>query len=425
LIKIRPSATGEMLIQDKSTGVEKSISKTENLTAVQSKKLPPPDAELKKLDFSKIKTLIDGMNIAIQNKSSMDALFDLDFKSDGKDKAAFLLNVSGDKAPAKLSGYQFGGCNIATKVCDGMVAFVSKDGSIVQGNMPVIYANDAWKWFGNQRDVGFYFGQHLKIENSFSSSLRKFADPEVKIGFILDLNNGNRDFDKVELFAGIEKTVNSSKAIEYETTAIAEWEPSSDLNCPAIVNKKHSSICSSFAEISELGIDTTKPTEDKPTEDLRMVAYNAGKLYFKFKFIKSGTATKEVAFRPKIENIPKSDSNAYKTFITNAFVTEVTQGFGSSKEFAMPKNVNVENITIFLINSLGQPTASNLIIDSLGIGFASFGDKISIAEICAVHKKFATSSQCSATDTISAIFWTFKTPHSVDTKVTFGFKLAP
>ena len=418
LVKIRPSATGDMLIQDKSTGQEKSISKTENLATVQAKKLPPPDPELKKLDFSKIKSLIDSMNTAIQNKSSMDALFDNNFKSDGKAKDAFLKTLSGDKAPAKLSGYQFGGCNIDKKVCDGMVAFVSKDGSVVQGNMPVIYANDSWKWYGNQQDVNFYFGQHLKIENAYSSSTKTFADPDVKVGFILDLRDGNRQFDKVELFSGIETIVNSSKSIAYESTPIAEWEPSADLNCPAIVNKNHSKVCSSFAEISELGIDTTKPTED-----LRMIAYNSGKLYFKFVFTKGG-ATKEVAFRPKVENIPKSDSNAYRTVITNAFVPAVTQGFGTSQEFAMPKGVSVDTMTIFLSNDLG-PTVSNLVIDSMGIGFSGFGEKISVAELCETHKKFATNSQCSGTDFISQIFWTFKTPLSVDTKVTYGLKLAP
>jgi hypothetical protein len=258
------------------------------------------------------------------------------------------------------------------------------------------------------------------IDNTFNASSGKLADPVGKVGFILDLIDGNRKFDKVELLAGIEKTVNSSKTIEYETTAIAEWEPSSDLNCPAIVNKKNSSSCSSFADISDLGIDTTKPTQD-----LRMIAYTEGKLYFKFKFFKSGSTTKEVVIKPTIENIPKSDSSAYKTLITNAFVTEVTQGFFSSKAFVMPKDVSVESMTLFLMNSLGQPTASNVIIDRVGIGFASFGETISIAEICEVHKKNATTSQCSAADTISAIYWTFKTPLSVDTKVTFGFKRAP
>jgi hypothetical protein len=420
LIKIRPSATGEMVITDKNTGIAKSITKAENLSAVQAKKLPPPDPELKKLDFSKIKVLIDGMNTAIKNKSSMDALFDTGFKSDGKERDAFLLKFSGDKAPEKLSGYQFGGCNIDTKVCDGMVAFISKDGTVVQGNLPVIYTNDTWKWYGNRRDFSFYFGQHILIDNTFNVSNGKLADPVGKVGFILDLMDGNRKFDRVELLAGIEKTVNSSKTIEYETTAIAEWEPSSDLNCPAIVNKKNSSSCSSFADISDLGIDTTKPTQD-----LRMIAYTEGKLYFKFKFIKSGSTTKEVVIKPTIENIPKSDSNAYKTLITNAFVTEVTQGFFSKTAFVMPKGVSVESMTLFLSDSLGQPTASNVIIDRVGVGFASFGETISIAEICEVHKKNATSSQCSANNIISAIYWTFKTPLSVDTKVTFGFKRAP
>jgi hypothetical protein len=60
----------------------------------------------------------------------------------------------------------------------------------------------------------------------------------------------------------------------------------------------------------------------------------------------------------------------------------------------------------------------------MGIGFTKFGESISIAELCAVHKEVAQNSTCSATDIITAIYWTFKTPLSVDTKVTYGFKFA-
>lgn len=419
LVKIRPSATGEMLIQDKSTGVEKSISKTENLTAVQAKKLPQPDAELKKLDFSKVKTLVDGMNAAIKDKSSADAFFDDQFLMDGKNKAAFLQNISGNNAPDKLAGFVFGPCNVEKKVCDGKVAFVAKTGAVFQETMPVKYVNDSWKWFGNQRAVGFYFGQHLIIDNTFNSSTKLFADPEIRIGFMLDAMKSNTDYSKIELFSGV---VNLNKTIDWELPALATWAASLQ-GCPSLVNQ-HSTAskaaCSSFVEFSQLGIDPSS------TSDTKMKDYNEGRLRFQLKFTKKDNSVSNVEFRPSIENIPKSDAGAYKTIITNAFVPSVTQGFGTSKDFVMPKDIKVENLTVYLSSAASNTlTAPNLVIDSMGIGFTKFGESISIAELCAVHKEVAQNSTCSATDIITTIYWTFKTPLSIDTKVTFGLKFPP
>jgi len=280
LVKIRPSATGEMLIQDKSTGVEKSISKTENLTAVQAKRLPPPDPELKKLDFSKIKTLVDGMNAAIKDKSTVDAFFDDQFLMDGKNKAAFLQNISdNDNAPDKLSGFVFGPCNVDQKVCDGKVAFVAKDGAVFQETMPVKYVNDSWKWYGNQRAVGFYFGQHLIIDNTFNPSTKSFADPEIRIGFILDTMQSNSDYSKIELFSGV---VNSNKTIDWEQSALATWAANLQ-HCPSLVNQYSSTtkaVCSSFVEFSQMGIDPSNSSNAKFKD------YNDGKLRFKLKFTK-------------------------------------------------------------------------------------------------------------------------------------------
>ena len=420
LVKIRPSATGEMLIQDKSTGVEKSISKTENLTAVQSKKLPPPDAELKKLDFSKVKTLVDGMNAAIKDKSSVDSFFDDQFLMDGQNKAAFLQKISDtDNAPDKLAGFVFGPCNVEKKVCDGKVAFVAKNGEVFQETMPVKYVNDSWKWYGNQRAVGFYFGQHLIIDNTFNKSTMSFADPEIRLGFVLDAMQSNDDYSKIELFSGV---VNSNKTIDWEQSALATWAASLQ-GCPSLVNQ-HSTAskaaCSSFVEFSQLGIDPSS------TSDTKMKDYNEGRLRFQLKFTKKDNSVSNVEFRPSIENIPKSDAGAYKTIITNAFVPSVTQGFGTSKDFVMPKDLKVENLTVYLFSAASNTlTAPNLVIDSMGIGFTRFGESISIAELCAVHKEVAQNSTCSATDIITAIYWTFKTPLSIDTKVTFGFKFPP
>lgn len=421
LVKIRPSATGEMLIQDKSTGVEKSISKTENLTAVQAKKLPPPDAELKKLDFSKVKTLVDGMNAAIKDKSPVDSFFDDQFLMDGKNKAAFLQNISSDNAPDKLAGFVFGPCNVEKKVCDGKVAFVAKNGDVFQETMPVKYVNDSWKWYGNQRAVGFYFGQHLMIDNSYNSTTEQFADPEVRIGFVLDAMNSNKDYSSIELVTGL---VNADKSITWEQSAIATWAANLR-DCPSLVNQfstATNAVCSSFVDFSQMNIDPSDPLNAKFKD------YNDGKLRFKLKFTKTDSSVSNVEFRPSIENIPKTDAGAYKTIINNAFVAGVTQGFGTSKDFVMPKGVNVENLTVFLADSTTKSnTVSNLVIDSMGIGFKVFGDSISVEELCNIHKDMVkpNSSNCSVNNIISAIYWTFKTPLSVDTKVTFGFKRAP
>lgn len=421
LVKIRPSAKGEMVLTDKSTGVAQTIRKADNLSDVQAnKKMEAPDPELKKLDFSKVKKLIDDMNSAIQNKTSVDAYFHPNFKMDGKLKTKFLEDFSDSKGPAKLSGFVFGSCKIEPQktICEGNVAFVDKGGAIVQGSMPVIFSNDVWQWYGNQRDFEFYFGQHLMIDNTFNSITKKFADPEVRIGFVLDAMQSNTDYNQIELFSGV---VNSNKTIDWEQTALATWAANLQ-GCPSLVNQYSTAskaTCSSFVEFSQLGIDPSS------TSNAKMKDYNEGKLRFQLKFTKKNNSVSNVEFRPSIENIPKSDAGAYKTIITNAFVPSVTQGFGTSKDFVMPKDIKVENLTVYLFSAASNTlTAPNLVIDSMGIGFTKFGESISIAELCAVHKEVAQNSTCSATDIITAIYWTFKTPLSVDTKVTYGLKFA-
>jgi hypothetical protein len=419
LVKIRPSATGEMLIQDKSTGVEKSISKTENLTAVQAKKLPPPDAELKKLDFSKVKTLVDGMNAAIKDKSSIDTFFDDQFLMDGQRKAAFIQKISGNEnAPAKLSGFVFGPCNVEKKVCDGMISFVSRNDVTVQEKFPVKYVESEgkWKWYGNQREIGFYFNQHLMIEQTFIFDSSTIPKPEIRTGFILDAEEeGNDKFSKIELFIS---STGNNKPVKYDPKAIASWAANLK-DCPALVNQLDNStqkICSSFVDISKMDIES------------RMEDYKSGNLRFKLKFTyKDGSISpKEVEFRPSIEKIPESDAGAYQSFIENAFTKEVLRGFGTSNDFVMPKDVKVESMTVYLTDkTTGVTTVPNLVIASKGKGFTQFGESISIAKLCAAHKETAKNSSCAATDFISAIYWTFKTPLSIDTRVTLGLKYAP
>jgi len=426
LVKIRPSATGDMVITDKNTGIAKSITKAENLSAVQAKKLPPPDAELKKLDFSKVKTLVEGMNSAwkTSGKSNLNLYFDTGFKMDGLNTADFIAQITqGKETPEKIDGFVFGPCNVSAKVCEGTVALINKDGSFKQVSMPVKFDDElkTWKWFGNQREVGFYFGQHLMIDNSYNSTTEQFADPEVRIGFVLDAMNSNKDYSSIELVTGL---VNADKSITWEQSAIATWAANLR-DCPSLVNQFSTAtkaVCSSFVDFSQMNIDPSDPLNAKFKD------YNDGKLRFKLKFTKTDSSVSNVEFRPSIENIPKTDAGAYKSIINNAFVAGVTQGFGTSKDFVMPKGVNVENLTVFLADSTTKSnTVSNLVIDSMGIGFKVFGDSISVEELCNIHKDMVkpNSSNCSANNIISAIYWTFKTPLSVDTKVTFGFKRAP
>jgi hypothetical protein len=258
------------------------------------------------------------------------------------------------------------------------------------------------------------------IDNTFNSTTKKFADPEVRIGVVLDAMNGNKDYSKIELFSGV---VNADKTIAWEQSALATWAANLQ-GCPSLVNQYSNTsraICSSFVELSEMGIDPSSASNAK------MKDYSEGKLRFKLKFTKTGNSASDVEFRPTFENIPKTDAGAYKTIIANAFVPSVTQGFGTSKDFVMPKGINIENLTVYLFNkTLDSTTVPNLVIDSMGIGFSNFGDSISVEELCNVHKEMVkpSSSSCSPTDIISAIYWTFKTPLSVDTKVTFGFKFA-
>jgi hypothetical protein len=250
------------------------------------------------------------------------------------------------------------------------------------------------------------------IENSFTSGSSTIPKPEIRTGFMLDTEEGNDKFSKIELFIG----TLADKSVNYDAKAIASW--AANLNdCPALVNQLDDStkkICSSFVDLSKLGIDS------------KMEDYKKGNLRFKLVFTrKSDSSSKEVQFRPLIEKIPESDAGAYQSFIENAFTKEVVRGFGTSTDFVMPKGVNVEYMTVYLANKTTYvTTVPNLVIASKGGGFTKLGESISSAALCKAHKEMVQNSSCSATDIISAIYWTFKTPLSIDTKVTLGLKIA-
>lgn len=171
LVKFQPSASGDIKIIDKASGVQTSVGKNDNVAAVTAKKLVF-DPDLAKIDFSSIKTLVSGIKSAMTNKSSTEAaaLIDNSFLHDGKTKTQFVTDITSGTDVSVLTDFVIGACDKLTKVCMGNATLKMTKGSVsfteVQP-MPVKQQTDgSWKFYGNQQAFRYEIAPMVSISTN-------------------------------------------------------------------------------------------------------------------------------------------------------------------------------------------------------------------------------------------------------------------
>jgi hypothetical protein len=424
LVKIQADTSGQMKLTNKATGEETAITKAEKPTDMSAKKMLPPDPKLLTMDFSKVKNLVSGMNKLMGTSNpSADAFkefVDVDFLSNGKTFATFTEMVSKESGTT-LAGFVFGPCNPDTYVCDGTVALIQKGGAMKQELMPVKYDNKnaTWKFYGNQRKVGFDLDPNIIIDVTvkFNKTNNTFTPtPVVKQGFELNIENQNESYLSAELWMGIK----AKDGTDFSYTLITTYEKSNhgcyQLVLPDLL-RSSKDFCDHFLPYETLA------TQAKKTNDEIKAAYTEGRMKFKISVTPvSGTKFDIPPFRPTFIEIKKDDEN-FKKMLDSKFISSEL----GSTSITMPKGVDLEWVGFYLYNSTKQlNTVENIYLDSEGQNsFKSLGDTITSEEICtAAAKNIGTENlTCSKSDLITSIFWKFRDPMGSELKITYGYHL--
>jgi hypothetical protein len=311
LVKFQPSASGDIKIIDKASGVQTSVGKNDSVAAVTAKKLVF-DPDLAKIDFSTIKTLVSAIKSAMTNKSSTEAaaLMDDGFLHDGKTKLQFATNITGGTDQSILTDFVIGACDKATKICMGNATLKMTKGSIsfteVQP-MPVKQQSDgSWRLYGNQQ----VFKYEISPMVSISTDTAVRPDPNsvsVKTEFGLSIRieaDGAPQGSTVKIYmcdaAGICPDLTANPA----PSPFAELEVQA--NCEFVYSLKNKKCDETFRVMTSSEGDTLKPIIE--SGKLKMLVA-----------LKKGTAatiSKEVR-----ANLPYFSSDDVKSTISRALKT--------------------------------------------------------------------------------------------------------
>ncbi len=203
LVKFQPSATGDLEITDKATGIATTVAKADTKEMVAAKPLAAISTEVLSFDFTKLKNLLT----ALQTKEGFAASMDENFLNDGMNKTAFLNEINQFFDYFKVIDYVVGGCDKDTLVCDGTVTIKNLGENdetwIDKERFPVKYVNGAWKLYGNQSPIAFNLRQVIQIQTA-TTTKPKFDDLAkangFQVGLQLDVPNPTFKTDTVKAY---------------------------------------------------------------------------------------------------------------------------------------------------------------------------------------------------------------------------------
>lgn len=406
LVKMQADASGNMTVIDKSTGIEKSISKIENVAAMAAKKMPPPPTGMKDLDFSLVKDLINGINKAIAEKTSPLVFFDSSFLMDGQNAAQFSSEVSGSNGVSNLASFVFGPCDVAKKVCDGNVSANKADGSFFQAPMPVKFdtAAKAWKFFGNQRQFKADFNQEVQITAVVNASNTATLTQTEGFRLWIDKSKGA----KAVLSVGIKPNIDTPPS---NWTSIATFDKNYPTvggqtpNCQNLrLSSQNDDPCNHFIKFESIGSTLNNAKE----------AYQAGLLRFKISVFTNSndtTAANESDFRPSFKIFDDSEKEKLQALLKSNFKLNEL----NSSKISMPKGLSVYN--------LGVKTGNTFVsLDARMPTLAKLGDEITVEEICvtAAAMKLQVDNACTNSK-INSVEWSIKDPGGSGVAIIFKY----
>jgi hypothetical protein len=411
LVKMQADASGNMTVIDKSTGIEKSIAKTETLAAMTAKKMPPPPAGMKDLDFSKVKLLIDNTNTALKSgdTSALNKNFDEKFVMDGLEESDFIKKIIEKDEIEKFGSFVFGPCNVIAKICDGTITLIKKDTSFNQYTLPVKFVDDegkqSLKWFGNQRAFKFVLTQEVVISATVDSLNKPKIESKEGFRLWIDKTTGS----KAILSVGIKPSLNTEPT---SWTDIATLDKNQSSNQPFECKnlrlvKVDQDPCNHFINFKDIG---EKFTDIKAEE-----AYKAGLLQFKITLLgDNDSLISEPKFRPNFKIFDSTESEKIKSSLEKAFKLNELGG----SQVTMPKGLS--------INFVGIQTNSTFVgFDARMPDLSKLGDVLTMEEICAAAIKMQTpsASDCTSSSKISALEWSFKDPGGSGVVIVFKYAL--
>jgi hypothetical protein len=195
------------------------------------------------IDFEKIDTLISKANLIFSSKSSvvskLEDLTDNNFRHDGETKNTFWAGIaSNGSTDVTLSKGSIIGCNFSTPVvCD--VSFLAKENNSTASpfkfNIPLIYQNSNWFFYGNQNKFNTYLHTtYYNMINFTSSSVQKTPYTAFEVFFSTEGAYGNQadnanlyvlSTSGWQLIGNISKSNNSFGTVGVDSFVYNEFQP--------------------------------------------------------------------------------------------------------------------------------------------------------------------------------------------------------
>ena len=375
LVKFQPSATGDIEITDKASGVAVTVAKADTVAQAAAKpKLDAIPTEVLSFDFTKLKDLL----AALKTKEGFANSVDENFLDKGLNKTKFLEEVNSFFDYFTITDYVVGGCDKVTSVCNGVVTIKNKgaDGEtwIDQERFPIKYANGAWKLYGNQSPIGFNLRQVVQIYTSGSTrpSFEELTQANgLKVGLQLDVSNPNRNTGSVKAFFCTDTKTNCS------SEAFISLAGTSDTDYYVVEGGNSGN----FIEVKrDAGFDAIKEK------------YLAGKLWVK---IEKGSDS--YTFRPEFKFLSNDDVKA----IAERALKMVNFSEIGTASFTPAKRLE------YVSASLGGAVVNggNLKLDEEKLATAIKDGKITVTEVCAAN---SSPPGCAPDAKFSYVFQNFK-----------------
>ena len=203
LVKFQPTASGDIEITDKASGLTKTVAKADDIAAVAIKKLPAIPSNILSFDFSKLKDML----AALKTKAGFAASVDDNFLDRGMNKTTFLNEIDPYFSYFSIVDYVVGSCDAVTSVCNGTMTIRNQGEAgetwIDQEKFPVKFSGGTWKLYGNQSPIAFNLRQVIQISTAATTRptySELSAANGFRVGLQLDVKNPSGATDTVDAY---------------------------------------------------------------------------------------------------------------------------------------------------------------------------------------------------------------------------------
>ena len=262
-----------MQVTDKNTQVSSTIAPDATVASVSAAKLAAPSTATLALDTSGIKTLVINSFNALSdtagqiNSTAMLDLFDPAYLDSGKNRSAQIADIATYAVGMKISDYVLGGCDGATKICEGKATVTKSDKSTETLNLPVILGSDGkWRAYGNQAPFDFDLKPVVTQQNYVGTNA---PAPYLQTGFnfwftgYVGSNSSSRVYQSAKLFTSTDggTTWTLVTSLKYNSSCKGDFLPIDGVGC------------TNFKTISDAAAASNNAAQAAGTRWFKIVAY--------------------------------------------------------------------------------------------------------------------------------------------------------